>query len=225
MLTLMHPWELRGIGKAPYGLVDLYSIPRAESAATRPPAGFGCGICGVCSTPLIHNFLIRAACGSTFSVGCDCVKKTNDKKLIDLVASKKRQKAAEARTAKRQAEFAARLRVERCKNKGLTDFEVREKVEAKRQAARVAIVKKLISAEIEILRAQFTDFCKSIASDLDRAYLPTGRGLAIAIGIIAKYQAIGVTDKTRGKAYEAEYEEQYNAIGKKFDKLKTKLAQ
>lgn len=119
-----YAFETAGLGRGPFRCIGLFSIPSQALAAANPdaynnalaqmPRGFGCGTCAFCGQAIMNCYLIRAACGATFSVGCDCVAKTGEAKLIkaaDLFRKradrKAREEARAAKMAARHAEWAA----------------------------------------------------------------------------------------------------------------------
>lgn len=130
---ISHDWEQYGF-KAPYRCVGMYSLPSSSLAEHNPsaymlqlqaaPKGYGIGSCSVCYTALMNNYLMNDANGKKFVVGCDCVLKTHNYKLIREMKSFKRDAETNKRIAKKAAETKARLNAEREKNGGLTDAEV-----------------------------------------------------------------------------------------------------
>lgn len=130
--VLTHPWEK--MYKAPYKCVGMYSLPSPSLAESNPtaymmqlqsaPVGWGCGTCNICMTALINNYLMVAADGKKFVVGCDCVMKTNDYRLVRQMKGFKRDHETNQRIAKKAAETKKRLNAERERNGGLTDAEV-----------------------------------------------------------------------------------------------------
>ena len=119
--TLTHAWQEAGMGVAPYTYI---SCEDTGSVTTT---------CDACGAGLRYVFWVRDGVGTQYKVGCDCVLKTNDTKLIRVVneAQKKINEAkAEAKRAKeeekRVAEHAAKLQAQREKNGGLTDRELSE---------------------------------------------------------------------------------------------------
>ena len=116
---LTHVWQEAGMGVAPYTYVGCEDT------------GYLSTNCDACGAGLRYVFFVRDAKGCQYQVGCDCVLKTNDAKLVKVVseAQKKINEAkAEAKREKeeekRMAEHAAKLQAQREKNGGLTDHEL-----------------------------------------------------------------------------------------------------
>lgn len=92
----IHPFELAGLGKAPFRFVGMESqdmaygeriLNRAEFnrtgiALTTKPGG----TCAYCGTYILNMYKIESADGKRFHVGCDCVEKTGDKHLVKVVS-------------------------------------------------------------------------------------------------------------------------------------------
>src|ERR1700748_2403557 len=84
-----HPFEVAGLGLAPFRCVGAYSLPSPSMAEQNPqayqnalrdmPKGWGIGSCAYCGMGLVHNFLIRSKDGKGFVVGSECVAKADDK--------------------------------------------------------------------------------------------------------------------------------------------------
>ncbi|WP_415912306.1 hypothetical protein [Neptuniibacter sp. QD37_11] len=236
--SLFHKWEDRGCGKPPYRCVGLYSFPSKALAEANPtaynnqlnamPRGYGCGSCLVCGTGLTHNFLIESKDGVKFSVGCDCVTKRGDAKLITEVErlEKERQKALrEARRQKKQEERQAKVDAEheaqRERNGGLTDYEqMQADIQALEDAAKEVVAEDLYTliGFAADLRDGKGGFCDSIARTLDEGELPYGRGYDLMLEILAKKAG-----RKNSKAYNArleELEEQVGAVKEHMESVK-----
>lgn len=74
--TTTHPFEKAGLGRAPFKFfrfeVKIHSIP---SGPSKPGSS-----CDYCATSIKNVYWIRSADDKEFKVGCECVKKTTDKK-------------------------------------------------------------------------------------------------------------------------------------------------
>lgn len=120
--TQAHPFERAGLGKAPFRFVGMVQqdlcygeriLNRAEyertgiSLTTKPG-----GTCAYCGTYIVNMFQIKSADGRCFHVGCDCVNKTGDRKLMlsckQAVLRAGRQKRA-ALAERKAGELAAML--------------------------------------------------------------------------------------------------------------------
>lgn len=76
----IHPFEARGLGRAPFRCVGSYEDrgPHylADGSQIGAP-GQPMGSCDYCGQGIAHCFQIQSADGKTFVVGSDCVAKTN----------------------------------------------------------------------------------------------------------------------------------------------------
>lgn len=174
------------------------------------PKGFGIGSCAACGISLTHNFLIKAACGTTFAVGCDCVQKTGDKGLVEVVKHLQLMKEKEQRRLQREADRCARLDAQRVKNAGLTDYELAERQEAERKEAEVNIKHSIAAAYSEVmtpivaaLEIKPSPFTRNMVADIQAGELPTGNPRLICGAIYGEMYAKEVTGVTRGTRYKA----------------------
>lgn len=120
---MVHVFEQAGLGKAPFNCIGVASIPDA-SMAEKNPVGYanamkalpkGAGSCKYCGMPLIHNYIIKDALGTTFVVGCECVNKTGDAGLMTetVKVKKAHEKAIRAeKSAKKKADIKAQREAE-----------------------------------------------------------------------------------------------------------------
>lgn len=209
----IHKFEAAGLGKAPFRCVGLAKIPSPALAEANPdaynnalralPPQYRCGTCSYCGQAIMNNFLIQSSDGNTFSVGCECVRKTGDAGLENKTKALKRKAAREERERKRQEAYEAELQAQRERNGGLTDYEVRQEEEAKRRQAEADAARNraLVMAELSSrLRDGKGGFRDSVAATMDEGGLPYGRGWEIACDILAKQEG-----RSGSKAYEAEY--------------------
>ncbi len=220
----MNKWEKQGLGKAPFRLVGMFSLPSRALLEANPtaynnemalmPRGFHIGSCGVCSISLINNFLIKSACGQKFSVGCDCVKKTGDTVIIDQVKEKKKAIAKAKRDAKRKAEFEKReakiqqeLADQREKNGGLTNDELEKQNRIDLQNRKQYKMQCILSPVIAALEEKNGGFAEDMIDSINRAKMPTSGALAICAKIYGAYYAKKETGKTRGKYFNPAYAE------------------
>lgn len=90
---MIHCFERQGLGKAPYTFMGCISQKS------------GCQFCG---TGILHQYWLCSSDGNNFYVGSDCILKSEDSGLINIVKREKSAKAKEKREEKRQS--AAELR-------------------------------------------------------------------------------------------------------------------
>ena len=149
-----HVFEVAGLGLAPFQCIGTFELPSQALQQANPeaynnalrqmPRGFGCGTCALCGIAIMNNFLIRSSDRKTFSVGCECVKKTNDATLIRKVDAERRRVESEERAkrdAQEAAERAERDRVaaveaerQRAERQRIAEQEAAAKAQAEREA-------------------------------------------------------------------------------------------
>ncbi len=101
----VHRFEQAGLGKAPFRVVG-FSESKYQACPGAPiQPGSSCDYCG---TGIMNVFLIKAACGKTFKVGCDCVAKVNDPRLVADVKVIQKQRRDEAKVKRHAADRQAR---------------------------------------------------------------------------------------------------------------------
>ena len=197
-----HPFEAAGLGRAPFRCLGVFQLPSQALAGQNPeaynnalrmmPRGFGCGTCAFCGIGIMNNYLIRSADGRTFAVGCDCVAKTADGKLITKVEAEQRRIERERRRAK--AADARQVWADARRAKAQTaraEQDAREAAEAaKREAARGACTAAnqwLIAA---LRKNTYSRFCDEIATALETRTVAemsfTPRAVAILRDIYSK---------------------------------------
>lgn len=149
-----HDWEER-IGKPGYEFVALASTPTMaqfgdnvggyQNAAQEVndlarAHDVQLGMCHVCGTPLLHNYICRNADGKAFVVGSECVNKLNDTRLSTDIQERERDRQRDLRIARnaqrRKQETAAREAEERKLNNGKTLAEIRAE-NAKQEAVEI----------------------------------------------------------------------------------------
>ena len=105
--TLQHKFEIAGLGVYPFqctGMVTrVITYPTGESQPS--------GTCDYCGNGIKYCCVIRDANGKTFEVGTDCVMKTGDRGLVDALKCAQREKKANERRAKWEAEYNSPERV------------------------------------------------------------------------------------------------------------------
>lgn len=122
--VLVHVWQDKGLGQAPFRIVGFFSFPAPALAEANTSAynaacqaasdtarhfGVAGGICDVCGTALMNNYVIQSADKKRFVVGCDCVAHTDDARLISQIEAHERKRKREAAKIKRDAKVTARL--------------------------------------------------------------------------------------------------------------------
>jgi len=129
--TIIHPFEARGLGQAPFRFVGMVEqdlcygeailnreeYQRTGIALTTKPGGS----CAYCGTYIVNMYRVRSADGREFHVGCECVEKVakaaagtaHERETAALLAPIRRAKNARAkalrtaRGAAKAAELAA----------------------------------------------------------------------------------------------------------------------
>lgn len=200
-------------GTAPFKFVGIWSAPSKNLMEVNPSAydaairarptccHFACDHCG---TGIRNHCIIVDALGNKFSVGTDCVEKTDHVEILSAVRLAIKKQAKVARDAKReavrlarQAAYDAQLQAQRDVNGGLTDSEVADKKAYAARQARLAIIAPVVNA----LNAAGGDFCDSIAGGYHNGTAPRGRAKDIVIEIVAKQSG-----RKGSKAYAAALE-------------------
>lgn len=228
---IYHKWE-DSVGQAPYSFVNVISLPAPSLAEANPQAyqnamqeaqgqaryyGVGLGSCDVCGMCLMNNFVLRNAEGKHFVVGCDCVSRSGQTKLMEEVeiAEKKRRKAQAF--ANKRAAWEKEQQRERDANGGKTRHEIRAELLAE-QEAEWAELRSRFEAEsrwvIEILETKNGGFAYSIASNLRRGdglHAMSERASDIVTDMVCKAAGIGKKGIAR--------EEAVGQAGKKFRQM------
>lgn len=127
MNAVVHLFEQRGLGKAPFECVSYVDVGSVRAGVT----------CQYCGTAIRNVYTVRDALRATFVVGCECIRKTGDKglrKAITEAEREKRRAKAAAKEAARRAEWDAECEAQRQRNGGRTDREVEIDAVAERQA-------------------------------------------------------------------------------------------
>lgn len=230
-MVAIHRWENRTDGrfKAPFAYIGMFSMPCAESfgmnisgynnaleEASRAARSYGVsmGSCDICGTGIHNHFVIKDATGRNFVVGCDCVMKTDDTKLITAVEKAERDRKRAIRKAANDAKWE-RIReeriaaeaAERAANGGKT---LRE-IEADKRAAELAAKTAKHTSEnmwlIKVLDSMPGDFCASMSTKLESN--PIGDLSDRCIEIMADIYAKSVGGRSGSKKYAAAIEDFY----------------
>lgn len=109
--TIVHCFEEAGLGKAPFRFVGCKSyagngetriVDQRGGVTTSTTPGTSCAFCG---TYIVEAYVIESADRKRFNVGCDCVYKTGDFGLVNLV----KKAANKLHTEKRHIREAAKI--------------------------------------------------------------------------------------------------------------------
>jgi hypothetical protein len=92
----IHPFELAGLGKAPFRIIGVeekvgplrYTTPDGIMVEVGAP-GQPMGCCAFCGQGIKECWSIKSQDNKVFIVGCDCVRKTVDPRLISALDKKK----------------------------------------------------------------------------------------------------------------------------------------
>ena len=188
-MTDVHQFELAGFGKAPFRFVALDQ--KSDG-------------CHFCHTGILWRCHIVSSDGVRFHVGTDCVAKTGDKGLIDVVKEEQNRIRREKAQAKRDAARLEILQAERDRNGGLTDWEFTEKRHADNHAiwlAKTAAPRAVLSVFADKLDDEQGGFATNIAQQLRNGDLVSGRALHIAKEIVAKQSG-----RKNSKAFDAAFD-------------------
>lgn len=109
-MSIIHKFESAGLGKAPFRVTGMSEKrcsgqPNAQGVTVGSP-GQPCGTCDYCGTGIANCYEITSSDGKTSIVGSDCVAKTGDTGMIDLVkrAENKRKTVKRHETEKSKIE-------------------------------------------------------------------------------------------------------------------------
>lgn len=211
-----HIWELQGIGKSPFKVVGVFSIPSRSLLESNPaayqsemslrPTGYPIGSCSVCGIGLTHNYLIQDANQQKLVVGCECVKKSGDHQLMSEVDYLVKKSQKEARIKKRIARHEAELNRQRSQCHGYTEEEWVEHCYQQQEVPRLEFNRLLaeqhLSDLIRALRKTPGNFAQGLLDILDKGnQIPTDSMFSIGADICSKHIAIETSGKTRGKTF------------------------
>jgi hypothetical protein len=222
------------LGTAIFAFVGIWSAP-SKSFQEANPNAYNLAIanrpacchymCDHCGTAIVHHHMIRDTQGAEFSIGSDCIAKLNQYELT--TASKEAEKARlravnQAKSKQKRLDQAAqreaKLDEQRKINNGLTDHEVKLAVIKEKQDKLVAKNRLIAAPIIKALKANGSDFAKSIARDISLyGQTPFGRGESIVIDMMTKLASQGANRNS--KRYDLAYDEQMET----FDRIKTRL--
>ena len=208
-MIIDHKFTDAGLGKAPFSYIGMtenaFPLHGGYSKAG--------GTCDYCGTGIRWEHHIRSADGKVSRVGCDCIRKIGDGVLMSAADKAEKDRKRQERADKRKAEIMARLQVERDNNGGLTNYELAEKRREEERAAELLAKAPTIAAlapYVDLLADGNGGFRDSVADDLRRGELPSGRGFLIMLDILAKNKG-----RANSKAYVTErdrLEEFFNGL-------------
>ena len=214
----IHPFELAGLGLAPFHLVGFSEKVFCPCPGAPSKAG---GTCDYCGTGIRYCCHIRSADRKEFVVGCDCVRKLirADNQLIGEVeraeANLRREKKDAARKDRWEAQRAATeaaLQAERDRNGGLTNAEMAQaarKAEQDRKAAEMRAINGWLLYVLEGINS-YGDFVDAMIEKLYANKLTdlSDRCREILCDIYSKSHG-----RRGSKAYEAAVERFYDLGG------------
>jgi hypothetical protein len=118
--TTLHPFERRGLGKAPFKFIGMKHQEIAYGGAVIGAIGGVAvitkpgGTCDACGTYIVDMYRIQSADGKISVVGCDCILKLarEDNRLVSDVAKAKKENDRKKNLARKNAQLAKdRLRI------------------------------------------------------------------------------------------------------------------
>lgn len=204
-IVSVHPFEIVGLGRAPFRLIGMEKRVYSAAPGHQQPAG----TCDACGQGIMYCFSIRSSCGRDSVVGCDCVRKLDreDNRLVSAVEKAKADYARKVRDEEREAARMAReqrieagLQAERERNGGKTDAEIEAIKAAESESIRRQQFERENGWLLEVLDHQTGDFCQSMARKLESAPLASlsDRCIDILRDIFAKHHG-----RRGSKAYQA----------------------
>lgn len=186
-LILTHQFTEAGLGQAPFRFTGMSeNVIRHANGHTQ--AGGSCDFCG---TGIRWEFHIVSADSKGSKVGCDCIRKVGDAKLIKASDLAKKKAAKEKREQAKRDKWEAIQNDQRDRNGGLTDWEVENK--RRQEIAEVeAAAKREKAAKWDGVADRLRDwkggFRDSVALGLNEGRLPMGRGFSLMLEILAKLE-------------------------------------
>jgi hypothetical protein len=120
--STVHPWERRGLGKAPFAYMGIsyrvgpIRIPHPDGTVLEVGAeGQPMGTCAYCMQGIAECHEVRSTDGKRFIVGCDCIARVygDDRAPLrakaEAASRKRRNAAAKARRAAKATSVQAEL--------------------------------------------------------------------------------------------------------------------
>jgi len=196
----VHPFEMSGMGFAPYKFVAIWTAPTIDESGNnieaynldmkhRPECcNFACAHCG---TAIMIHCIVENAQGKQYAVGSDCISKHDREGCADatLIAVRQRRRDLdrEKREAKRQRDHEKYLNTV-CNDLGETNRERQTREYAEEQQAQKDRENNVMNKWgflIDALR-NAGDFGRGMATSIENGREPYGRGVDIALEIYAK---------------------------------------
>lgn len=220
-----HPFELSGLGLAPFRLIGVVSMPARSLAEANPTAynravaeyiaamrhfGVQGGICQHCGTAIMNNYIIRSADSKNSVVGSQCVEHTGDVGLGNAVAVEKRRLERNVRREKAEArrEVARQKWLEANKDRLEAEAKAREAALAAQRAAGEKIKDKWAFMLPFLDDPNGYSFKSSIARSIQQGDEPRGRAVDILKDIYAKAHG-----RRGSKDYNSACDEFFEKIG------------
>ena len=200
MTNNVHPFEMSGLGLAPFRFVGVWTQPTIDEGGNNIEAynldmrhkpeccQFMCAHCG---TAIMVHCIIENSAGKRYAVGQDCIRKNDAEGCADeaLIAVKQRE-----RDMRREKSEAKRVRDHEnwlntvCNDQGETNRERQTREYAEEEQAKKDHKNKVMDKWgflIDALRNS-GDFGRNLATSIENGGEPFGRGVNIAVEIYAK---------------------------------------
>lgn len=110
-MATIHKFEEAGLGKSPFQFVGMQTASDRQMVQ-REREGNGLMFttnyatsCDFCGTGIQNAFYLKSADGKEFKVGCECIRKSGDSGLVQIVNAEERKKRQDKAEAKRQAKW------------------------------------------------------------------------------------------------------------------------
>lgn len=167
----IHPFEVAGLGLAPFRFVGMTENVYSAAPGHSQPGGS----CDYCCNGIKYECHIVSSDGKRFKVGTDCVLKLGraDNRLISSVKRAKlmldreqREKVRQAKIAAMRAKREAELDRQRVANGGLTDDEVAQAAERAKIAAQRQHWVAVNGWLLDVLSLTRGDFAQAMADRL-----------------------------------------------------------
>lgn len=224
MENKVHPFEMSGLGLAPFRFVGVWTQPSIPdgSASTGQVEAYNLDMqskpeccqyfCAHCGTPIMVHCMIENSEGKRYAVGQDCIAKYDSEGCADetLIAVKQRERELRRirRTEKARRDHENWLDTV-CNDQGETNRERydREFAEQEQEKAdtKIAVLNKW-GFLVDALRNSGS-FGIELANSIENGQEPYGRGGDIALEIFAKQAG-----RKNSKAFDEAYEYACNKI-------------
>jgi len=185
---LTHKWEVAGIGKAPFTVKAIISLPSVsllesniesynnqmgDAVAQGRSFGVALGTCDVCGMALTVHYVIKDADGKHFVCGSECVKKTDDIGLINKSTVLKNDRLKTIRNEKAKIAWEASQVIWKAKQEAL-------RIEAEARESLIDNIMSPLKIQLEESHKWLTDvldshdwnFCSEISHKLKNKFQP-----------------------------------------------------